>query len=78
MVETSLVGVVLNGLSHLHNIRNRAHFAVSLIHGLGANLSEGTREVFAKEVIIAFKTVCSCWESILANMMLDSVYKIQT
>ena len=54
VVETSLVGVVLNGLSHLHNIRNRAHFSVSLIHGLGANLSEGTREVFAKEVIMAF------------------------
>ncbi|XP_041357041.1 cytoplasmic dynein 2 heavy chain 1-like isoform X2 [Gigantopelta aegis] len=50
VVETSLVGVVLNGLSHLHNIKNRAHFAISLIHGLGANLSEGTREVFAKEV----------------------------
>lgn len=50
MVETSLIGVVLNGLSHLHNVRNKAHFAVCLIHGLGGNLNEGSREAFAKEV----------------------------
>ncbi|KAK3801155.1 hypothetical protein RRG08_006872 [Elysia crispata] len=50
VVETSLVGIVLNGLSHLHHIQSKAHFAVSLIHGLGGNLSEGSREVFAKEV----------------------------
>ncbi|CAG5115632.1 unnamed protein product, partial [Candidula unifasciata] len=50
VVETSLVGTVLNGLSHLHHISNKAHFAVSLIRGLGGNLSEGSREVFAKEV----------------------------
>ena len=50
MVETSLIGVVLNGLSHLHNVRNKAHFAVCLIHGLGGNLNEGSRETFAKEV----------------------------
>ncbi len=49
-METSLVGNVLNGLSHLHDIKNKAHFAISLIHGLGANLGEGTREDFAKEV----------------------------
>jgi tRNA A22 N-methylase len=41
VVETSLVGCVLNGLSHLHNVRNKAHFAVCLIHGLGGNLNEG-------------------------------------
>ena len=50
VVETSLVGVVLNGLSHLHNVRNKAHFAVCLIHGLGGNLNEASREAFAKEV----------------------------
>ncbi|XP_022324921.2 cytoplasmic dynein 2 heavy chain 1-like isoform X2 [Crassostrea virginica] len=50
VVETSLIGVVLNGLSHLHNVRNKAHFAVCLIHGLGGNLNEGSRETFAKEV----------------------------
>ncbi|XP_071126281.1 cytoplasmic dynein 2 heavy chain 1-like isoform X2 [Mytilus edulis] len=50
VVDTSLVGCVLNGLSHLHNVRNKAHFAVCLIHGLGGNLNEGSREEFAKEV----------------------------
>ncbi|XP_012944204.1 cytoplasmic dynein 2 heavy chain 1 [Aplysia californica] len=50
VVDTSLVGIVLNGLSHLHHVLCKAHFAVCLIHGLGGNLSEGSREVFAKEV----------------------------
>ncbi|KAL3878520.1 hypothetical protein ACJMK2_030860 [Sinanodonta woodiana] len=50
VVDTSMIGVVLNGLSHLHNIRNKGHFAISLIRGLGGNLSEGSRENFAKEV----------------------------
>ncbi|ESO93665.1 hypothetical protein LOTGIDRAFT_209197 [Lottia gigantea] len=50
VVETSLVGCVLNGLSHLHNIKNKAHFAICLIHGLGSNISEHHREKFAQEV----------------------------
>ncbi|CAL1541204.1 unnamed protein product [Lymnaea stagnalis] len=50
VVETTLVGIVLNGLSHLHHVQSKAHFAVCLIHGLGGNLSEGSREIFAKEV----------------------------
>ena len=31
MVETSLVGCVLNGLSHMHDVSNRLEFAVALI-----------------------------------------------
>ena len=50
VVETSLVGVVLNGLSHLSHVRNKAHFAMCLIRGLGGNLHESSRENFAKEV----------------------------
>ncbi|XP_074649972.1 cytoplasmic dynein 2 heavy chain 1-like [Tubulanus polymorphus] len=49
-VETTLLGAVMNGLSHLHKIKNKADFAVSLIRGLGGNLNEGSREAFAKEV----------------------------
>ena len=52
VVETSLVGVVLNGLSHLSHVKNKAHFAMCLIRGLGGNLNEGSRENFAKEVRI--------------------------
>ncbi|XP_053400577.1 cytoplasmic dynein 2 heavy chain 1-like [Mercenaria mercenaria] len=50
VVETSLVGVVLNGLSHLSHVRNKSHFAICLIRGLGGNLNEASRENFAKEV----------------------------
>ena len=50
MVETSLVGNVLNGLSHFHHVRDRAQFAMSLIRGLGGNLTETSHEEFAKQV----------------------------
>lgn len=50
VVETTLVGVVMNGLSHLHKIRDRAHFAVCLMRGLGGNLPDSLREKFAQEV----------------------------
>ncbi|CAG0883700.1 unnamed protein product [Cyprideis torosa] len=48
-VETSLLGVVLNGLSHLEGVTSRPHFAVGLLRGLGANLSEGNRLKFADQ-----------------------------
>ncbi|XP_038617598.1 cytoplasmic dynein 2 heavy chain 1 [Tachyglossus aculeatus] len=52
VVETSLVGTVMNGLSHLHGSRNRDQFIISLIRGLGGNLNmksrlELTREIFS-------------------------------
>lgn len=50
VVDTSLVGVVLNGLSHLYDVQTKEHFAVALIRGLGGNFSEATRENFAREV----------------------------
>ncbi len=50
VLETSLVGTVLNGLSHMHGVSNRAEFAVALIRGLGGNLRDGARESLAKEV----------------------------
>lgn len=50
IVETTLVGTVLNGLSHLHGVNDRALFTLGLIRGLGGNLNEKTKEVFAREV----------------------------
>lgn len=50
VVETSLVGNVLNGLSHFHRVHGRAQFAMCLIRGLGGNLTETSREEFAKQV----------------------------
>lgn len=45
-----MVGVVLNGLSHLSGTRDKTEFSVRLVRGLGGNLSVRTRENFAKEV----------------------------
>lgn len=50
VVETTLVGTVLNGLSHLHGVHDKAFFALGLIRGLGGNLNEKTKEGFAREV----------------------------
>nr|DBA32514.1 TPA: hypothetical protein GDO54_000298 [Pyxicephalus adspersus] len=50
VVETSLVGTVLNGLSHLHGCSDRSEFIVSLIRGLGGNLNMKSRNDLAKEV----------------------------
>ncbi|KAJ8027756.1 Cytoplasmic dynein 2 heavy chain 1 [Holothuria leucospilota] len=50
VVDTSLVGVVMNGLSHLGGAECKVDFAIKLIRGLGGNLSDGTRANFAKEV----------------------------
>ena len=50
VVETTLVGVALNGLSHLVHVTNKSQFACALIKGLGGNLGEQSRLNFAKMV----------------------------
>lgn len=50
VVETSLVGTVFNGLSHLDGVTERGQFVVGLLRGLGGNLNLKTRQEFAKEV----------------------------
>uniref|UniRef100_A0A8C5PP60 Cytoplasmic dynein 2 heavy chain 1 n=1 Tax=Leptobrachium leishanense TaxID=445787 RepID=A0A8C5PP60_9ANUR len=50
VVETSLIGTVMNGLSHLHACTDRSQFIIGLIRGLGGNLSMKSRHAFAKEV----------------------------
>ncbi|XP_063840903.1 LOW QUALITY PROTEIN: cytoplasmic dynein 2 heavy chain 1-like [Scylla paramamosain] len=49
-VETTLVGWVLNGLSHLQDVTSKAHFALALVRGLGGNLPESLRADFAREL----------------------------
>ena len=51
VIETSLIGLVLNGLSHLENSANRLEFAVGLIRGLGGNLNTTSRNLFGQEVL---------------------------
>ena len=50
VVDTTLVGMTMNGLSHLVGVSCRAEFACALVRGLGGNLQEAARERFAKEV----------------------------
>ena len=50
VVETTRVGLVMNGLSHMHGVRVKQQFVCSLIRGLGANLSASSQASFAKEV----------------------------
>ncbi|KAF2973673.1 hypothetical protein EK904_004515 [Melospiza melodia maxima] len=50
VVETSLVGTVMNGLSHLHGSTDRGQFIINLLRGLGGNLNMKSRQEFAKEI----------------------------
>lgn len=52
VVETTLVGVVMNGLSHLHDIKTKPEFVCALLRGLGSNLNTTAKSVLAKEVRI--------------------------
>ena len=56
VVNTTLVGVAMNGLSHLVGVASKAEFACALVRGLGGNLPLPTREKFAKEVIQKLST----------------------
>ena len=50
IIVNSLVGVVMTGLSHLTEVRTSSEFAIGVIRGLGSNLSESSKDTFAKEV----------------------------
>ncbi|CAM9144794.1 unnamed protein product [Heterosigma akashiwo] len=50
VVDTTMVGTVLNGLSQVAGSEAREEFCVGLIRGLGGNLSLQDRNLFAKEV----------------------------
>ena len=50
VVETTLVGTILNGLSSISGVSTKLSFVVGLIRGLGGNLSASDRSCFAKEV----------------------------
>jgi len=62
VVETTLVGVALNGLSHLVHVNNKSQFACALVKGLGGNLGEQSRLNFAKMVkftCMSYRLICS-------------------
>lgn len=57
VVETSLVGTVMNGLSHLHGCKDHDQFIINLIRGLGGNLNMKSRLEFTKEVNAYLKPI---------------------
>ncbi|GLD99148.1 hypothetical protein PINS_up007866 [Pythium insidiosum] len=52
VVETTTVGTILNGLSHVATATTRSEFVVAMIRGLGANLSMTARTSFAKALFL--------------------------
>lgn len=50
VIDTTLVGVAMNGLSHLVGASCKAEFICALSRGLGGNLKLETREKFAHEI----------------------------
>lgn len=52
VIPYSLLGLVNSGLSQLIDVKNKSQLVISLIYGLGANLTLESREAFAKHVRI--------------------------
>lgn len=50
VVETTLVGTIMNGLSQVKDANTRCEFVCALIRGIGGNLSIPNRMALAKEV----------------------------
>ena len=50
IVDTTLVGTVMNGLSQIKDTRSRNEFICGLIRGIGGNISFSQRITLAKEV----------------------------
>ncbi|GFQ97276.1 cytoplasmic dynein 2 heavy chain 1, partial [Trichonephila clavata] len=50
VLETSVTGTILNGLSHLKNSKNISQFAINLSRGLGSNLRKQSREALIREI----------------------------
>ncbi|XP_013869519.1 cytoplasmic dynein 2 heavy chain 1 [Austrofundulus limnaeus] len=51
VVETSLVGTVMNSLSHLNAVNERGQFIIGLLRGMGGNLNIKTRQELAKQLL---------------------------
>ena len=50
VVESTLVGTVMNGLSQIRDATTRQEFICGLIRGIGGNLSLSNRSLLAKEI----------------------------
>ena len=50
IIQTTIVGTVMNGLSQIKQCKTKEEFICALIRGLGGNLSLQSRQVLAKEI----------------------------
>lgn len=50
MIKCSKVGIVLNGISHLTNVKSKTEFLFALLKGFGSNLSDDSKKQYAKEL----------------------------
>ncbi|GIY28883.1 cytoplasmic dynein 2 heavy chain 1 [Caerostris darwini] len=50
VLETSVTGTIINGLSHLKDSKNMSQFAVNLSRGLGSNLKKSSRDALIREI----------------------------
>ena len=50
-MDTTVTGLVVNGLTHVHQAQSKAEFVCGLIRGLGGNLTEGKKVELAKVVL---------------------------
>lgn len=71
VVQTTLIGTVLNGLSHLHGVQEKSLFALGLIRGLGGNLPEKSKETFAREVSERLETCFWTRSSLFEGVSID-------
>ena len=51
VVDTTVTGLVVNGLTHVYQVQSKAEFVCGLIRGLGGNLNEGKKAELAKFVL---------------------------
>ena len=51
VVNTTVTGLVVNGLTHVHQAQSKPEFVCGLIRGLGGNLTEGKKVELAKFVL---------------------------
>ncbi len=80
MVETSLVGTVFNGLSHLNAVTERGQFIVGLLRGLGGNLNLKTRQEFAREVrnlVFFVWATGDCKDSLVSGLKSNACLMLQ-
>ena len=60
VTETTVVGLVFSGLSHMTGVETKAEFSCGLLRGLGSNLTIETRTKLAKEVPADVENTLKC------------------